>query len=277
MSHDPLMSRQSILDLYNVPLDSDIYALPVDVVSPDEAAKRENGTRPGTTFRFPGNARLSLSKSSEAKRKLFRKAQHGAASGSSRMASKSASASHSQLVVVVPTSGGDGNAKRFSAPDELAIGGAGEVSSGKATQKQKRRVKREKRNGNGSNSHQVHPCAGGGQKTTSVTSESSDEAAADGGEPGTNRTSAIGYDDKRKRNAKEARDQMLIAISNRKLIPKEKKKKTSIPVSTSFTSQPTMAQSAGAAASLPEGSGKTTKRGHNQFSTNLKKFCSIFR
>lgn len=42
MSHDALTSRE-ISDFYNVPIDSDIYALPIDVIRPISSANNRNG------------------------------------------------------------------------------------------------------------------------------------------------------------------------------------------------------------------------------------------
>lgn len=342
MSHDPLMidSGQSILDFYNVPLDSDIYALPVDVVSPDEeeATMTPNQIgRRGRRFRFPSSvsnnpgggsssSRLSitgLSKSSEAKRRLFRKAQNGA---SSRLTTKAASASASfgagggggvTMTSVVNSS--QVNAKRFSAPDGLGIvesvnGGGGGGRMGK----QKRRVKREKRSSSSGNTHpqqQLPVVVPVGHKI--ATSDSSDEGGegeaitVNGGGSG----SGSGQMEERRRESaaavgkakkeKEPRKPLTIITISKTLKTNgnsssncsgggQKEKKTTIPISTSFTSQSSMQSNCQATPSAGGGgggvgegsSGKTTKReardatkrGHNQFSTNLKqKFCSIFR
>lgn len=343
MSHDPLMidSGQSILDFYNVPLDSDIYALPVDVVSPDEeeATMTPNQIgRRGRRFRFPSSvsnnpgggsssSRLSitgLSKSSEAKRRLFRKAQNGA---SSRLTTKAASVSASfgaggggvTMTSVVNSS--QVNAKRFSAPDGLGIvesvnGGGGGGRMGK----QKRRVKREKRSSSSGNTHpqqQLPVVVPVGHKI--ATSDSSDEGGegeaitVNGGGSG----SGSGQMEERRRESaaavgkakkeKEPRKPLTIITISKTLKTNgnsssncsgggQKEKKTTIPISTSFTSQSSMQSNCQATPSAGGGgggvgegsssSGKTTKReardatkrGHNQFSTNLKqKFCSIFR
>lgn len=316
MSHDPLMSRQSILDFYNVPLDSDIYALPVDVVSPNEGATmspNEIGRR-GRRFRFQssvsnnnnGGGRLpitGLSKSSEAKRRLFRKAQNGA---SSRLTTKAASVSHSQLVLGGVTSvinSSQVNAKRFSAPDGLGIA---ESVTGRM-QKQKKRVKRE-RSSSGNTHQQQHlqvVVVPVGHKI--VTSDSSDEGGGaegdaitingGGGMEERRRESSLAVVGKAKKE-KEPRKPLTITISktlktngNSSNGSGQKEKKVTIPISTSFTSQSSMQSNCQATPNaggggVGEGSGKTTKheardatkRGHNQFSTNLKqKFCSIFR
>lgn len=359
MSHDPLMSRQSIIDFYNVPLDSDIYALPVDVVvsggeeeEVDEKCRIIKGPLTSSgginchrkshsrRLKLPsngtngmsgtgGHGRLSLmptatpssssnggmSKSSEAKRRLFRKAQ-----------TKAASVSHSQLfhvtngTAVEGKGGGAGglqvtpvvNAKRFSAPDGLGVV-EGVGYSGKHGNNKTKRGKREKRSSSGSTHHgQAHqvqaPVAVHNSKSVVVvlTSESSDEGlegvttiAGQGSTPG----GGDGDRDKgRKESKRKEKQSVKPTISSKTMHPskvtgsKESKDRPrpSIPVSTSFTSQSSIQSiqgvtgggSAGVASGAPESNGKTTKReardatkrGHNQFSTNLKqKFCSIFR
>lgn len=349
MSHDPLMSRQSIIDFYNVPLDSDIYALPVDVVVSggeedlDEKCRVIKGpltssgginchrkSHHSRRLKLPlngtngisgtgGHGRLSLmpavtpsssssnggmSKSSEAKRRLFRKAQ-----------TKAASVSHSQLFHVTNGTEGKGggglqvtpvvNAKRFSAPDGL---GVVEVKHGNNKTK---RGKREKRSSSSSTYHgQAHqvqaPVAVHNSKSGVVvlTSESSDEAAGEGLEGGQGSTSVgdVDRDKGRKESKRKEKQSVKPTISSKTMHPskvpgsKESKDKdrprASIPVSTSFTSQSSIQSiqqgvTGGVVASgAPESNGKATKReardatkrGHNQFSTNLKqKFCSIFR
>lgn len=299
MSHDPLMGRQSIIDFYNVPLDSDIYALPVDVVvspSGEEDAEQHNCKH----FKFPSSGtghRLPLVvKSSEAKRRLFRKAQTAAA----KLTTKASSASHSQLVVAVTgTASGIASrsvdAKRFSAPDGLI-----DTSNYAVRSKPKKRMKREKRS------------VGPGHKPPAfITTVETDSSEADGdavivvngasfnAEIESGARSVVKESEKkglakRKENGcegKPGRDgksigPLTITISktlNPSKVAKDKEKKANIPISTSFTSQSSIqANGTGgdpsSAKTTKRESRDATKRGHNQFSTNLKqKFCSIFR
>lgn len=306
MSHDPLMSRQSIIDFYNVPLDSDIYALPVDVVMAmdnhtDQQQQQKRIPRKTThhsrRFKFPSNGAATaggrvpllgvtggspnvgqyMAKSSEAKRRLFRKAQTAAAANSAT-AKKMVSGSQSQLAVnnsnnnncsnltVISGVGGGSssvNAKRFSAPDGLAV----EVTGVKHT---KKRGKREKRNSSSSASHQQATMT-----AAAAASDSSDEAKRKekAGSSSTSNNKPLTVTLSKPLN----KGMTSTTTSGGGGGNKERDKKTTIPISTSFTMQPVAVATENGKTTKREAR-DATKRGHNQFSTNLKqKFCSIFR
>lgn len=269
MSHDALLGRE-IIDFYNVPLDSDIYALPVDMVLPTAlgpGSARDHGRLQPQMAINSRRVKYPVPK----RKKFFRKQQ-------TNLLPKKPSISTSQSHLVQSTAKVMYESKRFSAPVD---GSVATVSAAIETQC------------NGSDAKVKQKAAT--KKGAKATDSSGDDDQPTPPPPREQQPKV-----KTKRNKKERGDAGGKEISRKglKQISKTLKNTSTViikpakamPTFTSFTgcggqSQPVPTHING----TPKQTGLTTtttttpptKRsgsGHTQFSINLKqKFCSIFR
>lgn len=298
MSHDPLMGRQSIIDFYNVPIGADIYALPVDVVLVGNASDRQINDSSCRTVSNGGNQVTAsnghISKSSDAKRRLARKAQTTTTAASTTTPkTKNAPGSKSDVVVSERTRAAV-NAKRFSAPDGLEMTKLGGCSGTKAASRSHNKRSKQQQGVSAEKKSAIHRRHQHQKPQMVPSSESSEEEVcvpvievdpvsfvqtqlAEGGE-------TIGV---AKKESKRKDKPMTVTISKTiKGARNREEKEKKIVTPTSITSQSNLLNTKGKGtvgnggqkSTKVDTSREATKRGHNQFSTNLKqKFCSIFR
>lgn len=315
MSHDPLMSRQSIIDFYNVPHDSDIYALPVDVVLVAEG-ERETGKAGSSVApqpqrrkhdshgyrRLPGHHTrrhkmitanggtaaaypiLRVSSGEMRRRAINTAASSSCSQVGEEIRKGSKSVAKSQLA---STGGVTVDKNRLS----IGSGGGGGGGGGSAMASAKRYSAPD-----GLSLEVVAVVEGGGTAGGSSGTNSTNNNNKTRGKRKEKQEKVNSSSSKQPIAGKKEQQQQAMGSGNNSSSKQKERKGNCIPLSTSFTSQSTMQSnsvSGGGASVMPVtksaiggsagsrssgGSKATTKRSHNQFSANLKqKFCSIFR
>lgn len=314
MSHDPLMSRQSIIDFYNVPHDSDIYALPVDVVLVAEG-ERETGKAGSSVApqpqrrkhdshgyrRLPGHhtrrhkmitanggtaAAYPILRVSSGE--MRRRAINTAASSScSQVGEEIRKGSKSVAKSQLASTGGVTVDK-----NRLSIGSGGGGGGGGSAMASAKRYSAP----DGLSLEVVAVVEGGGTAGGSSGTNSTNNNNKTRGKRKEKQEKVNSSSSKQPIAGKKEQQQQAMGSGNNSSSKQKERKGNCIPLSTSFTSQSTMQSnsvSGGGASVMPVtksaiggsagsrssgGSKATTKRSHNQFSANLKqKFCSIFR